>query len=207
MVRAALRLTKEPPYFLSSISTWQRVRDNTTGKDSDYTFTVWMFCIHDSQLKGIHYLQCSQASRKLQRTQTFATQILLSTVSSALIPSYPADLLRVHSCLKGPCISCSPLPLACGEPDSQAGGVFVVPRPSWLSWREPRKKGPWYRRVRCCRCHCNVLSRVGKASGRKSCLCGCPSLDTGPPLPHCRRKEKEDVRISHMSVAKHFEVC
>lgn len=138
-----------------------------------------------------------------RRRQTFATQTLL-------IPSYPADLLRVHSCLRGPCISCSPLPLACVGPDLQVGGVFAVPRPSWQNWRQPRTKGPWIRRVRrqrqrrrqrrrrhrhrhphrhrhrhhCCCCQCSARSRAGKASGRMGCLCGCLSLDTGSPLPH-----------------------
>lgn len=108
--------------------------------------------------------------------------------STALIPSYPVDLLIVHSYLTGPCISCSPLPLAFGGPDLQVGGVFVTPRPNWLSWRQTHMKGLWYPMVHRCCCQCRVLNHAGKASGRKSCLCDCPSLDTGSPLPHYTSK-------------------
>lgn len=118
------------------------------------------------------------------------------------VPSYPVGLLIVHSYLTGPCISCSPLPLAFGGPDLQVGGVFVAPRPNWLSWRQTHMKGLWYPMVHRCCCQCSVLNHAGKASGRKSCLCECPSLDTGSPLPHYTRKGAEGIRMSHKSVYK-----
>lgn len=128
MVRAALRLTKEPPYFLSSISTWTRRKAQ---------------------------ILCCLPNQSTCRP----------TAHSASLPSYPAGLLRVHSCLKGLCISCSPLPLAYGGPNLQAGAVFAAPRQGWPNWRPPRTKGPWVRQVHCCRCQCSALSHAGTASG------------------------------------------
>lgn len=126
---------------------------------------------------------------------------------SVLLPSYPADLLTVHSCLKGPCTSCSPPLPACGGPDLQAGGVFAAPRPGSLSWWWPRLQGPWKWMERCCGRQCSAVSCEGKASGWRSCLCGRLSLDTGIPLPHCRKQRVEAIRRSLTKVyAKHFHM-
>lgn len=147
-----------------------------------HRFTIRLFCTWKK-----HYPHQMFASAQSQNRSW----------SSELIPSYPADLLRAHSCLKGLCISCSPPLLACGGPDLQAGGVSAAPRPSWQSWRLPHTDGPRKQRERCC-CHCSAQSCKRKASGWKGCLCGCQSLNTGSPLPHYRKeKQKLLVWVSH----------
>lgn len=158
MVLAALRLTKEPPYFLSSISTWWWTQ----------------LCFHTLNDKHLW------TSTRVEISQFFS-------------PSYPADLSRAHSCLRGLCISCSPLPLACGAPSLLAGGVSAVPKPSWPSWRQQRTEGLWTRRRRCCCRQCSALSRAGTASARMSAPCGRPSLDTGALPPHWERERERKL--------------
>lgn len=71
MVLAALRLTKEPPYFRSSISTWQKVGEGKTKKNTDYIFTVWTIPTERNLLSTscLPALMASRKERKHLQTQ------------------------------------------------------------------------------------------------------------------------------------------